>query len=137
MAMDYRRIRSCEPDFDNPSDFSEYIMAGIIERRNDMYAHLADRVRVRDYVTSKGLGHLLPELLGVWKRASQVDFDALPGRFVIKANHGSRYTIVCRDKSKLQTDRMKFTLVYGDTSNSTPSRRTIHSLSPESLPKSS
>ncbi len=95
MTEYYREIREREPDFENPRDLSEYIMAGIINRRNDKNAYLADKIAVRDWVVSKGLGDILPEVYGVWKRALDIDLDVLPERFVLKTNHGSRFTIVC------------------------------------------
>ncbi len=45
-----------------------------------------------------GLGELLPDIYGVWKRPSQIDYDALPDRFVLKTNHGCGWNIVCHDK---------------------------------------
>lgn len=79
-------------------------MSNILYRRYDRYADYADKVKVRDYVESKGLGHILPKLYGVWERAADVDFDSLPDKFVIKANHGCGYNIICTDKSTFDTE---------------------------------
>lgn len=87
----YRKIRGRNPDFDHPSDLSEYLFANMLYRRNDRYADLADKVKVRDHVTAKGLGHLLPALYDVREKAVDIDFEALPRRFAIKANHGCGY----------------------------------------------
>jgi hypothetical protein len=82
-------------------------MSNIYYRRNDRFAPLADKVAVRDYVESKGLGHILTELYGVWNSASEIDFDRLPERFVLKANHGCNFNLVCRDKSSFDIDEAR------------------------------
>ena len=63
--------------------------------------HLADKYRVRDYVAERiGEKYLIP-LLGVWQHPADIDFGALPNSFVLKANHGSNYNIIVRDKAAL------------------------------------
>ena len=70
----------------------------------------ADKYRVRDYVTKKlGEGYL-NELLDVYERSEDVDFDALPEKFVLKANHGSGQNIICTDKSALNFAATRRTL---------------------------
>jgi hypothetical protein len=49
---------------------------------------------------------LIP-LLGTYRRASEIDFDGLPDRFVLKANHGSGWNIVCRDRESLDVRRAR------------------------------
>jgi hypothetical protein len=62
---------------------------------------LADKVRVRAYVADRGLRHLLNDLYGVWERAEQIPFEALPEAYVLKANHGCGWNIIVRDKRRL------------------------------------
>jgi hypothetical protein len=101
LTLKYYKRRGRRPDFDNPTDISEYIMANILYERNDAFAPYADKVLVRDYVISKGLGHILPKCYGVWDSASQVEWDKLPEKFAMKANHGCGYNLICRDGSNL------------------------------------
>ena len=37
---------------------------------------------------SKGLGHILNELYGVYDRPEEIDFEALPDKFVVKTTTG-------------------------------------------------
>ncbi len=61
---------------------------------------LSDKYLVREWVAEKiGAEYLIP-LLGVWDRFSEIDFDALPDRFVLKTNHGSGSVIIVKDKSR-------------------------------------
>ena len=39
------------------------------------------------------------ELYGVYENFSDIDFDKLPNKFVIKCTHGCAYNIICRDKT--------------------------------------
>lgn len=61
----------------------------------------ADKYRVREYIEKKNLGEYLNDLLFVWDRAEDIDFDALPKSFVLKCNHGCGYNIICPDKDLL------------------------------------
>lgn len=99
LARNYYRKRGRVPDFDNPTDFSEKVMSDILYRRNDDFYRCADKVLVKDYVASKGLGHIVPKCYGVWDSASEIDWDALPDKFALKINHGCGYNLFCRDKS--------------------------------------
>lgn len=56
---------------------------------------------VRKYLEDRGYGHLLNELIAVYDSPKEIDFDALPEKFVLKASHGSGWNLICRDKSKL------------------------------------
>ena len=53
---------------------------------------------------------LLVPLLGVWKRARDVDFAALPEAFVLKDNHTSGDVLVVRDKASLDIGRTRATM---------------------------
>lgn len=59
----------------------------------------ADKYIVREYIKEKGFEDLLIPLLGVWDDASEIDFNKLPDRFVLKCNHGCRMNILVQDKS--------------------------------------
>ena len=70
----------------------------------------ADKYAVRFYLEENGYGEYVNELIGVWDRVEDIDFDALPDRFAMKVNHGCGYNIICTDKSKFDVDKAKTTL---------------------------
>lgn len=74
--------------------------------RDHIKAKLADKYQMRDWVVKeKGLPEdLLVPLLGVYKRAEEIDYDKLPDSFVLKCNHGCGYNILVPDKKKLDID---------------------------------
>lgn len=100
VIWEYYLTRRRFPNLKRPSDLSEYVYAEILYRRIDKYSLYADKVRVRDYVESKGLGGILTRLYGVWNTASEIDFGGFPERFVIKTNNACKQNIVCTDKRK-------------------------------------
>lgn len=55
---------------------------------NPVIRQCADKLRVRDYLMERGFGGLLNELLGVYERVEDIDWDALPDQFVLKLNVG-------------------------------------------------
>lgn len=96
---DWLKWKGCKVDWDNPRDINEKIQWLLFRSDTSEWSVLSDKVRVREYVASKGLGDLLVPLLGVWDKAEDIDFDLLPEKFVMKCNHDSgSFKIV--DKSK-------------------------------------
>lgn len=70
---------------------------------------LADKYAVREWVAEKIGSAYLVELLGAWDCAGEVDFAALPDRFVLKCSSGSAMNMVVEDKSKLNEEEVRRT----------------------------
>ena len=97
-------------DLDNPRTFNEKIQWMKLHSENELYTVLADKYLVREWVAEKiGEEYLIP-LIGAWDDFDDIDFDKLPEKFVLKANHGCKYNYIVYDKSKFnQADaRNKF-----------------------------
>ena len=85
----------------DPKTFNEKMQWLKLYDRRPEYAILQDKYRAREYVAAKiGEERLIP-LLGVWERAEDIDFDALPDEFVLKCNHDAGSVILCRNKGEL------------------------------------
>ena len=97
----YYSHRGHLPNLKRPKDLSERILASMLTKDFLKYADYADKVKVRKYVKSKGLEDILLEQFGAWEDASQIPFDRLPERFILKANNGSGGHVICTNKSKL------------------------------------
>ena len=78
---------------------------------------LADKYRVREYVQSKGLGHILVHLYGKWDHVEDIDWDSLPNEFVLKVNSGCGDILICHDKNKLDINKInrKYSALLKDT----------------------
>ena len=100
LAKWYHSVTGKQLNLDNPKTFDEKIQWMKLYDSTPMKTQLADKYLVRDYVTEKiGEEYLIP-LLGVWDSFDEIDFDILPNQFVLKANHGSGWNIIVRDKSE-------------------------------------
>lgn len=69
--------------------------------RDDLAYKVADKYRVREYVSNTIGEEYLNDLYGVYKSASDIDFSKLPKKFVLKTTHGSGYNFICTDKEEL------------------------------------
>lgn len=67
----------------------------------------ADKYAVREYISNCGYGNLLNDIIGVYSRVSEIDFESLPDRFVLKSTHGSGQNIIVKNKRKLNFRRAK------------------------------
>ena len=81
-------------DWEHPRDINEIIQYLLVYTDTSLWSKLADKFLVRNYVKKCGLEDLLIPLYGVWKSANDIDFDALPDKFVLKCNHDSGSTRV-------------------------------------------
>ncbi len=95
----YRKVFGRTPDLDNPTLYTEKIQWIKLNYKDPLYAKCADKWRVREYVEQKGYAHLLIPLLGVYERAEDIDFEALPEKFILKANHACDWNVECTDKA--------------------------------------
>ena len=88
-------------DLENPKKFSEKLQWYKLNAKNPLMQICADKVEVRNYLKEMGYEHLLNEAHGVYYNVKDIDWDALPQQFVIKAAHGSGQNIIVSDKTKL------------------------------------
>ena len=94
-------------DLEHPKTFSEKTQwLKLYGGFEDVYP-LVDKYTVRDWVKEKiGEEYLIP-LLGVYDHFDDIDFDKLPDKFVLKANHGSAWNIIVTDKNKFDKQDAK------------------------------
>ena len=102
----YRRTGE-ELNLENPQTFNEKIQWLKLYDSTPLKTKLADKYLVRDWVKEKiGEEYLIP-LLGVWENFDDIDFDKLPDKFVLKANHGSAWNIIVTDKNSFDKKSAK------------------------------
>lgn len=103
----FKRSTGVNIDLDNPKTFNEKIQWMKLYDSTPIKTRLADKFLVRDWVKEKiGEKYLIP-LLGVYDSFDDIDFNALPDKFVIKCNHGCGYNIIVKDKSQLDITNAK------------------------------
>jgi hypothetical protein len=94
-------------NLNNPIEFNEKIQWLKVYYKNPVLNTLVDKYAVRAYVEQKIGPTYLNELLGVYHSAQEVDFDALPHAFVLKAAHGYNFNLIVKDKSKLDLKKAR------------------------------
>ena len=83
----------------NPRTFNEKLNWLKLHDHNPLYNMLADKYEVKRYVSEKvGAQYVVP-CYGVWENPKEIDFYALPDKFVLKTTHNSGGVVVCKDKS--------------------------------------
>ena len=88
-------------DFNNPQNFNEKILWLEKNWQHPLVVQCADKYRLHEYAKSLNMENIMPAIYGMWEDASQIDWDSLPERFVIKCNHGAMQNIICMNKEKL------------------------------------
>lgn len=91
----------------DPKSFSEKLQWLKIHNRNPEYTRIVDKYEMKSFVTERlGEGYTVPTI-GLWNKAEDIDFNALPDRFVIKCTHDSGSNVLCKDKEKLDIASVK------------------------------
>ena len=93
-------------DWKNPTDLNEKINWLKFYSDTSLWTRCADKYAVRKYVEECGYGDNLVKLYGKWDSVRDVDWDKLPQQFVMKVNNGSGDILVCKDKTKLDKDKV-------------------------------
>lgn len=97
-------------DLDNPKTYSEKLQWLKLYYHDPLYTTLVDKYAVKQYVEKKiGKEYLIPTL-GVWNRFKDIDFNTLPGQFVLKCTHDSGGLVICKDKSQLDIKKARETI---------------------------
>lgn len=89
-------------NFKNPKTFSENICVRKVMQDEFYLWKYTDKYKVREYVQETIGKKYLNNVLGIYSSFSEIDFDQLPNRFVLKATHGSGYNVLVKDKEHLE-----------------------------------
>ncbi len=99
-------------NWENPQTYNEKINWEKLNLQDSRRGMLADKSLARTWVAEKiGESHLTKHF-GVWERPEEIDFDALPDKFVLKANNGSGRNILVPDKRKMNLPQIMEQLDY-------------------------
>ena len=93
------------PNWKDPKSYNEKIQWLKLYDRDPRYGEMVDKAAVKTLISRMiGPEYVIPTL-GVWDRPEDVDFDALPDRFVLKCTHDSGSVVLCPDKEKLDREK--------------------------------
>lgn len=107
LKLKYRAYMGKRLDLKDPKTFCEKLQWLKLHDRNPAYTAMVDKASAKDYAAEKiGREHIIPTL-GVWDRFDDIDFDALPDRFVLKCTHDSGGLVICRNKQTLDREKAR------------------------------
>ena len=86
----------------NPQRYTEKLQWYKLNYKNPLMIKCVDKYDVREYVKDCGLENTLNECYGIFNSPDEINFDALPNKFVLKdtLGGGGNSIIICDDKSK-------------------------------------
>lgn len=97
----YRFHMGKTPDLQTPGTYTEKLQWLKLHDHRPEYTAMVDKYQAKQFAAERiGQAHIIPTL-GVWERPEDIDFDALPDKFVLKCTHDSGGLVICRDKSRL------------------------------------
>jgi hypothetical protein len=91
-----------------PADYTEGIQWHKAFGQLENYAPLTDKFTARAWVAQRLGPEFLIPLLGIYDRAADLPWDALPDRFLLKASHGSGWNLFV-DRATAPPDRAAIT----------------------------
>lgn len=92
------------PSLKNPTSFSEKLTYLKLFSRNPLLPIISDKYVVRNYISKKiGSNYLIP-LLQVVTKSDEINYDALPNKFIIKTNFSSGQNIIVFNKDAINPD---------------------------------
>lgn len=99
-------------DLNNPTTMNEKLQWLKLYNRNPLYVTIVDKLKVKDYIREKIGDEYIVKTLGVWETPDDIDFNILPGKFVLKTNHsgGNTGVVICKDKNVFDFNSAKIKL---------------------------
>lgn len=96
-----------EINWQNPVTYNEKVNWEKLNIKDERRTRLADKLLVKDWIREQIGEKYLTKLYGVWDKAEDIDFEALPNAFVLKANNGSGRNIIVKDKSQINQEEVR------------------------------
>ena len=106
----YRLASGRWPDLEEPTIFDEKLQWLNLFWQHPLKARCGDKFTLRGFVEEFQLGHLLPELFGVYSSTEEIRLENLPDRFVLKCSHGCKCNVFCHDKRSLDWEMARANL---------------------------
>jgi hypothetical protein len=95
------------PRIRDPRSFNEKTIHRKLYTNKEIYATVADKWLVRDYVREQGNEDILNDVYLATTDPNEIKSEDLPEKFVVKATHGSGYNIFVEDKNDIDFDELR------------------------------
>lgn len=119
LALYYENWLGKRMNFRDPEDLNQALIKlsyqnSLDPKMRELIPICVDKYAVREYITAKGYGDTLNELIGVYDKVEDIDFDALPNQFVMKMNNASGRNWICLDKSQAKSEWQKIKAQFAE-----------------------
>lgn len=112
----YRKELGKRIDWEHPMDLNEKINWLAFYTDTSEWTRLADKYLVRNFVKERGCEEILIPLYAKYDTVDDINYEALPSKFVLKTNNGSGNTIIVKDKENI--DKAKTANILNDSLHS-------------------
>lgn len=107
IKIQYRLKLGRKLNLNNPRRYTEKLNYYKLNYRCKLMTKCSDKYAVRDYVVSKGLSNILPNLYAVYNSVNEIETNLLPNKFAIKTTNGSGTNYFCNDKTEFKLEISK------------------------------
>ena len=109
IKIQYRIKTGRKLNLKNPKRYSEKLQLYKLNYRDPLMQMCVDKYEVREYVKKCGYNEILNPLIGIYSRPEDINFEALPDKFVIKdtLGGGGNEVIICTDKNSFDIESAK------------------------------
>lgn len=104
ISIKYRISMGRPLNWKNPQTFTEKLNWLKLYDHNPIYPKIVDKWEVMDFVKERIGEEYCVKKYGIWNSFDEIDFDALPNRFVLKCTHDSGGVVICKDKASFDKD---------------------------------
>lgn len=94
----------------NPQRYTEKLQWLKLFDRNPLYTQLVDKYEVRNFLKIKGEDMHLVRLYGVYDSFDEINWDELPGSFIMKCTHGYGCNKIITDKDQIDIVSLRRTV---------------------------
>ena len=91
----------------HPRTFNEKMQWLKVHWRKPQMTQLVDKVAVKEIIRQIAPEVRVIPTLGIWDSFDEIDLDALPEQFVLKPSHTSGDVYICRDRQKLDPEKLR------------------------------
>ena len=106
----YRGVMGRKLHLNPPRTYNEKVQWLKLHDKNPIYPQLCDKIAVREIVKERIGEDCFTPILGVWDDPDEIDFAALPERFVLKCTHDSGGVILCPNKAEFDEEAARESL---------------------------
>jgi glycosyltransferase involved in cell wall biosynthesis len=92
-------------NWQNPQTYNEKLCVKKISKEIEDWWIYADKWEVRKFVKKTIGKQYLVKSFGVFNKVEEINFNKLPNQYILKATHGSGWTIICKNKSDFDQEK--------------------------------